>query len=105
MLMWFQPTTIGLALHDNPIVQLAWIAQQIIDCEYRISLTREHSNAPQGQILGLELVHLYSLTGKYFDLHHSTSLLNHSCHPCVFTHRIPMDLDPSTPTLPLTPCR
>ncbi|RYP64372.1 hypothetical protein DL771_008766 [Monosporascus sp. 5C6A] len=26
-----KPTTIGLALHDNPVGQLAWIGQQIID--------------------------------------------------------------------------
>ncbi len=28
-----QPNTIGLALHDNPVGQLAWIAEKYLDCK------------------------------------------------------------------------
>lgn len=45
-----QPSTIGLALHDNPVGQLAWIAQQIIDCMsiLYLDVVAEMSNTTPG---------------------------------------------------------
>jgi hypothetical protein len=37
-----QPNTIGLALYDNPVGQLAWIAEKIIECAYYQSAQSSH---------------------------------------------------------------
>jgi hypothetical protein len=37
-----QSNTVGLALHDNPVGQLAWLGEKFMNCECTLSTTTGH---------------------------------------------------------------
>ncbi|PNP59964.1 hypothetical protein FNYG_14701 [Fusarium nygamai] len=54
-----KPNTIGFALYDNPVGQLSWIGEKLIDCKSDITVPRKRPNMCKGLIHELEPIRLF----------------------------------------------